>query len=78
MTAERDLLADVAEAVVIRPGDTLLLRLALNVTESQLERCRERLVPSLKAKLPGVEVIVIGGAEQIAAYRPGPTVDAEG
>ncbi|MFC3986801.1 hypothetical protein [Streptosporangium jomthongense] len=68
---------EVADALVVRPGDTLLLRLASNVTASQLEAFRERLVPALEARLPGVEVIMVGGVEQMAAYRPDRSVEGD-
>lgn len=71
-------LPGVAEALVIRPGDTLILRLDSGLTPSQLEAYRDRLVPSLKAWVPGVEVIMIGGVEQMAVYRPDLVVDTEG
>lgn len=63
-------LPGVAEALVIRPGDTLILRLDSGLTPGQLEARRDRLVPSLKARVPGVEVIMLGGVEQMAVYRP--------
>lgn len=65
-------LSEVAEALVIRPGDTLILRLAPAVTASQLEEYRKRFVPFLREHLPGVEVVMVGGVEQMAVYRPDP------
>lgn len=60
----------VMEALVVRPGDTLIVRVGSEDTE---DLCREFLA-KLKAwaaeRLPGVEVAVIGDVEQIALYRP--------
>ena len=62
--------ADVAEALVVRPGDTLILRVASEISHDQFQRIREHVEPSLKEKLPGVEVMWFGGVEQMAVYRP--------
>jgi hypothetical protein len=62
--------ADVAEALVVRPGDTLILRLASAISPEQYKRLRENLEPGLKEHMPGVEVIFLGGIEQMAVYRP--------
>ncbi|MEV4096958.1 hypothetical protein [Streptosporangium saharense] len=70
-------LLEIAEALAIRPGDTLLLRMPSNVTEAQLARCRDHLAPSLKERLPQVEVIVLGGVEQMAVYRPDRPVEGD-
>lgn len=61
------ILDGVAEALVIRPGDTLLIRLAsgLDAETSQ------QLSTLIKGELPDIKVLILGGAiEQIAAYRP--------
>lgn len=61
----------IEQAVVVRPGDVLLLRLADSVTPEQLARLREVATPMLQAKLPGVEVVYVGGSvEHVAAFRP--------
>jgi hypothetical protein len=52
---------------IVRPGDTLVLRLA--------ERARPQDVDAVRAAvqeaLPDVEVLIVGGVEEMAIYRPG-------
>ncbi|MEO3875542.1 hypothetical protein ABGB18_42745 [Nonomuraea sp. B12E4] len=64
-------LASLAEALVVRPGDTLIVRLSADMTVEQFTRFRESIEPTLNEKLPGVKVLIIGGVEQLAVYRPG-------
>jgi hypothetical protein len=59
---------NISEAVIIRPGDTLLLRLSAESTRAPWDEARE----DLRRLLPGVEVRAIIGVEQIAVYRPDP------
>jgi hypothetical protein len=61
-------LADAALAsVIIRPGDTLVVAMpGADLTPAQLARLKTE----AKAALPGVEVLIIGGATALATYRP--------
>lgn len=63
-------LEGIAEALVVRPGDTLIVRLAKDATPDQLVRFRETTAAAFKEKLPGVEVLFFGGVDQVAVYRP--------
>lgn len=65
--------ADVCEALIVRPGDTLIMRLRSDVSREQFNALRENTEPMLKERLPGVEVMWLGGVEQIAVYRPDQT-----
>ncbi|MFD4258226.1 hypothetical protein ACFWR9_11495 [Streptomyces sp. NPDC058534] len=56
-----------AQLSVIRPGDTALVRVARDVPAVQLER----LADVLRERLPGVEVLLLAGADGIDVYRPG-------
>lgn len=65
-----DVLANLAEALVVRPGDTLIVRLTADTSPEQLMRFRENAAAMFTEKLPDVEVIYLGGVEQLAVYRP--------
>lgn len=68
----------IEQAVVVRPGDVLILRFGDEVTPEQAERFREHATHALKERLPGVEVLLVGGGvAQIAAFRPGGRAEAE-
>ncbi|MET9815317.1 hypothetical protein [Streptomyces sp. NPDC006355] len=54
-----------ADLTVIRPGDTLLVRMPSNAPLVQLEMVANR----LRDRLPDVEVLVIA-AEGVDVYRP--------
>lgn len=72
MSAElAELLQSASEAAVVRPGDTLILRLGTDVSAEQFARFRDGALPPLKERLPGVEVLIVGGVEQMVVYRPG-------
>lgn len=64
-------LQDVEEAAVVRPGDTLVLRLGANVTADQFARFRDGALPALKERMADVEVLPVGGVDQMLVYRPG-------
>lgn len=53
-----------AEGVVIRPGDTLIVRVARIQQDQAIA-----LKAALEAKLPGVQIIAIG-CDELAIYRP--------
>lgn len=78
MSDERDLLAEVAEGLVVRPGDTLVLRLAKDIAFEDFERFRDQTISLIKERTPGVEVLIVGGAvEQIAVVRADRGGDAQ-
>ncbi len=63
-------LPPIEQAVVVRPGDVLILRLGADVSPEQLQRFREIAETKLHELLPGVEVVYLAGSvEQIAAFR---------
>lgn len=68
--------AEVAEALVVRPGDTLLLRVG-DMSPAQFQRFRDDVGPRLGERLPDVKVVVIGGVEQIAVYHPGAPAEGD-
>ncbi|GAA4221508.1 hypothetical protein FHR32_005118 [Streptosporangium album] len=68
---------EVTEALIVRPGDTLILRLASNTTPEQFARSREMVGPGLKERLPGVEVVWLGGIEQMAVYHPDQRIEGD-
>lgn len=69
---------EVAEALVVRPGDVLILRVAPNISPSGFQRLRDSIEPKLKERLPNVQIVVISGIEQLAAYRPDGQAATEG
>lgn len=57
-----------AELTVIRPGDTVLVRLATShVTQQQAHAIKQRLEQALE----GVTVRLVTGVDDIHVYRPG-------
>jgi len=62
-----EVIGAIREAVAIRPGDTLVLRLAPSISEQEFDQFCE----VLKDKLPdGIKPLVIGGCvEQIGCIR---------
>ncbi|WND33964.1 hypothetical protein RI578_06505 [Streptomyces sp. BB1-1-1] len=56
-----------AQLSVIRPGDTVLVRVARDTPPVQLERLADR----LRERLPSVEVLLLAGVDGIDVYRPG-------
>lgn len=56
----------IAEALVLRPGDKLVLRTHPDVTRQAVED----LASAVKEKLPDIEVCVIAGVDQMLVYRP--------
>lgn len=57
--------------LVIRPGDTLILCLGRDATPEMFENFQTKTRETIKDRMPDVEVLVIGGIEQLAVYRPG-------
>lgn len=61
----------VAEGLVVRPGDTLILRLDAEVSPEELVRARDLVLGVLTERAPGVDVLILGGrVEQMAVARP--------
>jgi hypothetical protein len=54
-----------AEMAVIRPGDTLIVRVSRDVTAEAAADYRAK----LEDRLPGVDILVLA-ADGIAVYRP--------
>jgi hypothetical protein len=68
----------IEQAVVVRPGDLLVLRLGTDVTVEQFVRLREQVSPMLKERFPDVEVFFFGGGvEQVAAFRRDELAEAD-
>jgi hypothetical protein len=61
-------LEGIAEALVIRPGDVLIVRVPWRTSHEHAVMIKERLAELL----PHVETKVVIAAEQIAVYRPRP------
>lgn len=52
-------------ATVVRRGDTIVLICSDRITQQAAEYAKAE----LRAKLPGVEVVVIGGVQQAIVYQ---------
>ncbi|MEU0426447.1 hypothetical protein ABZ235_23110 [Streptomyces canus] len=55
-----------AGLTVIRPGDTILVRMPRDTPCVQLETVADR----LRERLPGVEVLLLAGVDGVDVYRP--------
>lgn len=60
-----DPLAQIAEGLVVRPGDKLVIRCHRDTTRANLDE----LADSIKERWPDVDVVVLAGVEQIAVVR---------
>lgn len=58
-------MTDALEALALRPGDTLIVRVRPEYTHEEFSHLKG----GIEAELPGVRVVVVA-ADQIAAYRP--------
>lgn len=67
---------DIDEVTVIRPGDTLVLRLASEIPPCQVDQVTRTLRDRLRARLPGVDVLLITGVDGLAVYRPDAQAEA--
>lgn len=63
---ERSVAGQVVQTAVVRPGDTLILRVAERAPMEYIDRCRK----TIREELSGVEVLFVGGVEEMAIYRP--------
>ena len=61
--ADRQVVTDTA---IARPGDTLVVGVAGQVTAEEADRVRE----GLRQNLPGVDVFLISPVSQLVVYRP--------
>lgn len=61
-----DQVAEIVQTAVVRPGDTLILRVTDRTPMEYIDRCGK----SLREKLPDVEILFVGGVEEMAIYRP--------
>lgn len=55
-----------ADLTVIRPGDTVLVRMPRDTHRVQLETVADR----LRERLPGVDVLLLAGVDGVDVYRP--------
>lgn len=55
------------QALVIRPGDTLII---LIKKPTLTEQHYDRMVEAIKARVDGIDVFMISGVDQLMAYRP--------
>jgi hypothetical protein len=67
---EPEVLVQIDPGMVIRPGDTLIVRVPLYTTAELVHRLKERAAEVL----PEVNLVVIA-AEQMAIYRPDTTTE---
>lgn len=58
--------AAILQTAVVRSGDTLILRVADRTPMEYIDRARK----AIGDKLPDVEILLIGGVEEMAIYRP--------
>jgi hypothetical protein len=61
-----EVLGEIADALVVRPGDGLIVRVLPSITMNEVEYLRTTLLE----RLPDVEVTIIA-AEQLAVVRRG-------
>lgn len=60
-----DVVEQVVQTAVVRPGDTLIVNVAQKTSPEQAQRISE----AIGSRLPGVEVLVTN-AVRLAVYRP--------
>ncbi len=65
-TVAEEVLGEIADALVVRPGDGLIVRVLPSITMNEVEYLRTTLLE----RLPDVEVTIIA-AEQLAVVRRG-------
>jgi hypothetical protein len=56
----------VASTAIVRPGDTLIVAVGHTLTRKQADEIKDM----IKARLAGIEVVILGQVSGIAAYRP--------
>lgn len=60
-----DPLAQIAEGLVVRPGDKLVIRCHRDTTREHADQVRH----AITERWPDVDVVLIAGVEQIAVVR---------
>jgi hypothetical protein len=65
-----ELVNGIAEAAILRPGDTLVVRVGDTVTHKNINEFSDHLRAKFKEQVPDVAVFVMGGVEQLLVYRP--------
>lgn len=65
---------EVLGGLVVRPGDTLIVRVQQGMYREQFDRAADLISEMMEKRCPGVKVAVIA-AEQLAVYRPGGDTD---
>lgn len=65
---------ELASAVVVRPGDKLVVSTPRLVTMEEADRLKALIAE----KLPGVEAVLLSGVAQMAVYEPNDVRVAEG
>lgn len=63
-----DVLGQVEQAAILRPGDTLILRLASSVTADVAKAVAD----AFRERYPDLDVLLVGSVEEMAVYRPEP------
>ena len=59
------------DAVTVRPGDKLVVRVNGNMSRAEVDEWKAYVAELL----PGVELVVVTGVEQLLVYRPAGGVD---
>lgn len=67
-----DVVTQVVQTAVVRPGDTLVVRLAGDATDEAFMRAGD----AFRDRLPGVKILLVR-AEELAVYRPEPLASVE-
>lgn len=76
MTEPDQFLEGVVEAAVLRPGDTLLVRVGPRMSAQSVNEFSEHIRAKFKDQVPDVAVFVVGGGiEQMLVYRPGEVIE---
>lgn len=57
------------DTVMVRPGDTLVVRLAGTMTHEEYDNACDMIDKMLGERLPGVKAVVLN-ADQVLVYRP--------
>lgn len=65
-TAEVPVKAITASAVVVQPGDTLIVAVAVDINDAGADVIKRH----LSEQLPGVETIIIAPCSGLAVYKP--------
>lgn len=65
-----DPLAAVEEALVVRPGDVLIIRVAPGISRERLDEFATGVKKGLKERFPDPPQLLVIAAEQIAVLRP--------